>query len=141
MMDYLKVVLFTLDYNSLFYSWVISLILTLIIECFLCIPLIKKERMTVKDLINVVYINLLTNPVVVFLANIARYSDNLADIYRISLGIISYPFVIIILEILVVIVEGWLFKRLIPSFGKNAYKYSLYLNGLSFFIGLLINNL
>ena len=102
----------------MFESLVISLFLTLIIEISLAaIAKIKDE----KNLTTVLWVNVLTNPVVVFTANmISMIFDN----YFITRAVIYF------LEIMVVIVEGYLFKKYLKDAKMNPYLFALYLNGI-----------
>ena len=107
------------------YSLCVSLILTNIVEIVLAI--IKKVR-DEESISMIIAINCLTNPVVVFLANMCMKMNN---------GIRTI--VILILEILVVIVEGYWFKNNLKKNKMNAYIFSMYLNIFSFFIGILLS--
>ena len=111
----------------MFESLVISLFLTLIIEISLAaIAKIKDE----KNLTTELWVNVLTNPVVVFTANmISMIFDN----YFITRAVIYF------LEIMVVIVEGYLFKKYLKDAKMNPYLFALYLNGISFLTGEVIN--
>ena len=37
-----------------------------------------------------------------------------------------------VMEIFIVFIEGWLLKNLIPRLSEKSFKYSLYLNGISY---------
>lgn len=126
--------------NHLVYYLTISLILTILIECLLCIPLIKKERMKKKDLLNIVLVNCLTNPIVVGIS-INLYNSFFPrgmfwfPTFSISKNLF-YLNILTCMECFVVLIEGFLLKRFIPSFSKKAYKYSLYFNSIAYLIGV-----
>lgn len=103
------------------------LLLTIIIELILALILGIRDK---KDIINVVLVNIITNPIVV-LTPIIIYLKFGAIISRISL---------IILEILTVLVEGLIYKKVLKFNKINGLLLSLILNLASFLIGELINN-
>ncbi|MBR3134814.1 MAG: hypothetical protein IKG56_05085 [Clostridia bacterium] len=104
-------------------SFAVSLILTLVIEGI--ITLIAKEKIK-----TVTIINCITNPIVVGIMNYCYYTFGKA--------LISYM-LLYFLEIVVIFVEGFFFEKCIKDLKHNPYKFSLLLNGTSFFIGEIIN--
>lgn len=99
------------------------LVLTILIE--LTIALILKTKK--KDLLNIVLTNIITNPIVV-----------VVPVYiNITYGLIPRNISLLILEILTVFIEGFIYKK----FNKNntPYRFSLILNISSFLVGLIIN--
>lgn len=111
----------------MFESLVISLFLTLIIEMSLAaIAKVREEE----NLTTVMWVNVLTNPVVVFTANMTSI---IFDNYFITRAVVYF------LEIMVVIVEGYLFKKYLKDVKINPYLFALYLNGISFLTGEVIN--
>ena len=112
--------------NDLPFIMIRSLVLTLIIE--LIVALIIKVR-DKKDLINVILVNLLTNPIVVSLP-ILIYINYLGNSQRISL---------IILEVLTLFVEGFVYSKVLNYKKTNPYLISLILNCSSYFLGEIIN--
>lgn len=106
-------------------SLVISLILTISIELLISLLIGIRKR---NDIISIIVVNILTNPIVVFIANIL---NNL----RISL---LYWGIIIILELIVVFVEGKVFKKILNFKKISGYKLSLINNIISFIIGAII---
>lgn len=108
-------------------SLIISLVLTIILESFLAILVNIKDRESLSTLI---WINCLTNPIVVYLTNMSRLIIN--NTYITNL-------ILIFLEIIVVFVEGYLFKKNLKNLKINSYIFSIYLNGLSFLIGVLLS--
>ena len=111
----------------MFESLVISLFLTLIIEISLAAIVKVRDE---KNLTTVLWVNVLTNPVVVFTANMTSIISN--D-YFITRAVIYF------LEIMVGIVEGCLFKKYLKDVKINSYLFALYLNGISFLTGEVIN--
>lgn len=107
-------------------SLIISLVLTVVIEVVLslCIGLGNEDNIE-----TVIWINCITNPVVVVITNLT---------FMISQNLMIKNSVLIILEIIVIFVEGFLFKKNLKNFKIKPYIYSIYLNVLSFSIGLII---
>lgn len=111
----------------MFESLVISLFLTVVIEVSLAVIAKVRDK---ENLTTVLWVNVLTNPVVVFIANMIsiifeNYFITMVSIY--------------LLEILVLIVEGFLFKKYLKNVKMKPFLFALYLNGISFFIGEIIN--
>lgn len=104
----------------------ISLFLTIIIELLLALLIRVKNK---DNLSTIIWVNCLTNPIVVFLTNISLFLNN----------ILITNLILYLLEIIVVPVEGYLFRKNLKEMKINAYTFSLYLNVLSFSCGLLIN--
>ncbi len=107
----------------------IALALTVVIE--LAVALILRVR-TKYDIIYVVLINCLTNPTV----NVAYIL--LAKLLNISSKDIGNYILVAILEGIVWLVEGLLFKKLLEYKKLNPFLLSLILNVASFGLGLLI---
>ena len=106
----------------------VSLILTVIIELILAILKKIKDK---DSLSTILLINCLTNPIVVYLTNISLLLNN--DVIT--------NFILVFLEIIVVFVEGYLLKKNLKEMKFNSYIFSLYLNGLSFSLGILLNHI
>lgn len=105
-------------------SLIKSFILTLIIE-YIIIKLIFVKR---KVFIPVFLVNILTNPFVVYIYNIiSLYSLEYKDI------------VLIVLELLVVIVEGYVYRYLLEINIKKALIVSLISNIVAYLIGILLS--
>ena len=113
--------------NDLPKVMLISLTCTLIIE--LGIAFIIKYRG--KDLINVFLVNVLTNPLLNSIVVAINY----------YYGLKARNISLIILEIVVVIVEGLIYQKNLERREINGYLLSLILNVSSYVIGLLINEL
>ena len=105
----------------------ISLLCTLIIE--ITIAFILRYRK--KDLLNVLLVNVLTNP----LLNSSIVAINY--FYGIKTRNIS----LYIFEILVVIIEGFIYQKYLERKKINGYILSLILNIASCGLGMLINNI
>ena len=108
-------------------SLLISLILTVSIEVTLSLLSGLRGEDNIET---VIWVNCLTNPVVVGITN---------SVYILSQNFIARNIVLAILEIVVIFVEGFLFKKHINNLKIKPYLFSAYLNGLSFGIGLIIN--
>lgn len=104
----------------------ICLILTIIIETL--IAFLLKLRKT--DLLIVVLVNILTNPLVV---SISHY-------FNIKNGHFGYVYSLIALEILTFITEGLIYKYNLDNKKINPFIISLILNISSYLFGLIINN-
>ena len=101
-----------------------SFILTLIIE-YIIIKLIFIKK---KVFVPVVLVNVLTNPLVVYVYSIMSvYSFEYKDI------------ILIILELLVVIVEGFVYKYLLEINLKKAIIISFVSNAIAYLTGVLIS--
>ena len=107
-------------------SLMVSLILTLIIEVTLALLANVRDE---DDIFTVIFASVVTNPVVVFTVNMIMLLNN----YLLT------RVVIYALEILVVFVEGFIFKKYMKKLKMNPYLFALYLNGFSFLIGEVIN--
>lgn len=107
-------------------SLIKSFILTFIIE-YAIIKLIFIKK---KTFIPVLLVNMLTNPLVVYIYNIMSiYSFFYKDI------------ALVFLELLVVIVEGYVYKYLLEIKWKTALIVSFLSNIIAYLVGILINNL
>lgn len=107
-------------------SLIKSFILTFIIE-YAIIKLIFIKK---KTFIPVLLVNMLTNPLVVYIYNIMIiYSFFYKDI------------ALVFLELLVVIVEGYVYKYLLEIKWKTALIVSFLSNVIAYLVGILINNL
>ena len=103
-----------------------SLIITIIIECL--IGLIFGFRK--KDLLNIFLVNILTNPLLNAITGSVNY----------YFGLKVRTIVLIILEIIVVITEGYIYQKYFERRKINPYIVSLILNISSFGLGMIINN-
>lgn len=103
-----------------------SLICTIIIEILVAIILGIKNK---KDILNIILVNIITNPLVTAIPVYFNlfYSLRLRNI------------VLIILEILTLLFEGFVYKKYINLKKINPFILSLILNSSSYFIGEIIN--
>lgn len=114
--------------NNLPFIMLKCLILTIVIEFIVASILKVKDK---KDLLNVVLVNCLTNPIVV----------SFPVYFNIKYGIFERRVCLIILEILTLIVEGIIYKKYLKFKKINPYILSLILNSSSYIIGEFINNI
>ena len=104
------------------------LICTIIIELFVGYILKVRNK---KDQLNIILANIITNPIVVSVPvlMLVYYGYNFAII------------TLIILEIITVITEGYIYKKVLNYKSINPYLISLILNISSYLIGELINKI
>ena len=114
--------------SNLTYILIRCLILTIVIELIVGLILSIRNK---KDIFSIIIVNVITNPIVVLSQSIIRIKTNY------TIEVIG----IIILEILVVLVEGLIYKKVLKYKELNPFIFSLLLNSSSFFIGELINML
>lgn len=105
---------------------IISLIGTILLELILslCLGIRKKQ-----DLLNIILVNILTNPIVVVIP----------FILNIYYGSVTRHISLAILEILAVFLEGYIYYKVLQDKKRNPYLLSLYLNLFSYLCGLFIN--
>ena len=115
-----------MDLSNMPFILIRCLLLTIILELIIALILSVRDK---KDLINVILVNVLTNPIVVMTQMILYIK------FGYSIEIIG----IIILEILAFLVEGLIYKKVLIYNKINPFLLSLLLNASSFFIGELIN--
>lgn len=111
-------------------SIIVSLVLTLIIE--VGFALIFKVRGKI-DIAVVFLANIITNPVIVTIENLLWTIDNYS--LMISLSFIFW----VILEIAVILVEGYIYNKLRVKSKYSPYKLSLILNSISILFGIVYN--
>jgi len=102
------------------------LLCTIIIEIIVGIILKIKDK---KDLINIVLVNILTNPLVVSLPIYVLY----------KYGIYYKNIIFILLEFLTLFIEGYIYKKSLKYNKINPFIISLILNGSSYYLGEIIN--
>lgn len=112
---------------TIFLQMIINLILTIVIELFISLLLGVRKKI---DIINIIFINCITNIILNYLINIISYFlyPNMFMIY----------FILVILELIIIIVEYIFYKRNLEYNKINPLILSIILNTLSFGIGLLI---
>ncbi len=107
-------------------SLIISLLLTILIELSISTFLGIKTR---NDIRIVILVNICTNPIVVYIANILKLLNNN----------LLYILTVILLEIIVVFVEFRLYNKSLKNYKKSKFILSLVNNISSYMIGILIN--
>ena len=104
------------------------LLLTILIELVIALLIgIVKRR----DLLNVILVNVVTNPLVV----------SLPILFMLMYGIRAKYIVLIILELLTFLFEGFIYSKVLDYKKLNPYIISLMLNLGSYLIGVVINRL
>ena len=112
--------------NEIPYYVLRSLIITVIIELLVAIIIGFRNK---KDLINVLLVNLITNPFVTLIP----------ITINIYVSLFARNISLIILEILVLITEALIYKKVLSYKKINWFFISLILNASSFGIGEVIN--
>ena len=100
---------------------------TIVIEISMSLLLGIRNK---KDILNVILVNVMTNPLIVSIIMYITYNR----IFNLTISII-------ILEILITLVEGFTYKKVLKFDKINPYVLSLILNISSYFIGKLLNNI
>lgn len=113
--------------NEIPYFVLRSLILTIIIEVIVGIIIGIREK---KDILNVVLVNMITNPIV----NIVPITLN------IYVSLKARNISIYILEILVFFTEGLIYKKVLRYKRLNYFLISLILNIASYGTGIILNS-
>ena len=121
------IIVVSMNINELPLIMLICLISTIVIELIMSLLLGIRNK---KDILNVILVNIMTNPLVVSILMYITYN-------RLFNTTIS----IIILEILVILTEGFTYKKVLTFNKINPYILSLILNISSYFIGKLLNNI
>lgn len=104
---------------------IICLLCTIIIEVTVALILKIKDK---KDILNIILVNVFTNPIVVTTTNL------MLIFYGKTYRYIS----LIMLELLVVFTEGLIYKKVLKFNKINGYLLSLILNLCSYLLGLII---
>lgn len=112
--------------SEIFVTLLISLLLTLVLELFFAF-ICKIRRRT--DFLLVALVNLLTNPPTVLAYYLLKDAISISPVY-----------IIIVLEIAVVAVEGLCYKHCTKGIAKP-FLFSLSANSFSYFLGFLISKL
>lgn len=110
------------DYLSLL---IYSLLLTIFLEIIFSIIFGLRK----KDLINVLLVNVLTNPLI----------NCIHPLFLFEYGKTAQIICLFILEILVVIVEGFVYQKTLNYKRINLFVLSLILNLISFMLGTVLN--
>lgn len=109
-------------------SLIISLCLTIIIELTISFIIGIRNK---EDIKVIVWTNILTNPVVVYLANCLKLLNNN----------LIYNSLVIIMEIIVVIVEFIIYKKYLVFKDKTPMFISSINNIISFSLGIIISKI
>ena len=112
--------------NNMPLTMSVCLILTIIIECLIALILGIRSK---KDIINVVLVNIVTNPIVVTVPYLVYILFNY-DYYKYS---------IYILEVLAFLTEGLIYLKVLDYKKINPIILSAILNISSYGIGLLLD--
>lgn len=121
------IIVVSMNINELPLIMLICLSSTIVIELIMSLLFGIRNK---KDILNVILVNIMTNPLIVSILMYITYN-------RLFNTTIS----IIILEILVVLTEGFTYKKVLTFDKINPYVLSLILNIASYFIGGLLNNI
>ena len=121
------IIVVSMNINELPLIMLICLSSTIVIELIMSLLLGIRNK---KDILNVILVNIMTNPLVVSILMYITYN-------RLFNTTIS----IIILETLVILTEGFVYKKVLTFDKINPYVLSLILNISSYFIGGLLNNI
>lgn len=105
-------------------SLITSLILTIILETIFSYMLGIRN---IKELKKIIFVNVYTNPVAVFLSNMVYLMNNT----------LVYYFSIFILETGVIIIEALLFEKYLKA-NISSIRLSIYNNFFSFGMGLIL---
>ena len=115
-----------MDINDIPEIMLRSLLFTIIIETLVALIIGIRNK---KDIINILLVNLLTNPIV----------TSIPIVFNVYFGILSRNIVLYTLEILTFLIEGIIYFKTIKYRKINPFLISLILNLSSYFIGELLN--
>ncbi len=107
---------------------IICLICTILIEIVIAYILRVKDK---KDFVNIILANCITNPLLVAISTYI-------NVYY---GLFARRISMIILEILAIIIEGYIYKKNLNFKKIKPYILSFILNFSSYFLGILINHI
>ena len=102
------------------------LFFTILIELIVALILKVRDK---KDIINIILVNTMTNPLLVSLTVYITYNR-----------IFNRTLSVIVLKLLVVLIEGFTYKKVLKYKKINPFILSLILNASSYFIGEIINH-
>ena len=109
-------------------SLIVSLLLTIIIEISISFIIGIREK---EDLKVVFWTNVLTNPVVVYIANCVKLLNNN----------VIYDIIVFKMEVLVIIVEFSIYKKFLDYKKKSPLLISSINNIISFSLGIIISKI
>ena len=107
---------------------IICLTCTLLIECTIAFILGIRNK---KDQLNVILVNILTNPILVVSTTLIK----------VCISIKAYNIAIPIFEISAFLIEGSISHKYLTNRKINGFLLSLILNICSYFLGIVINNI
>ena len=107
------------------YIMIKCLILTIVIEVLIAFIIGYRK----KDLLNILLVNVLTNPIV---SSVPVY-------FNVKYGILGRNICLLVLELIVLFIEGFIYKKYLSNKKINSYILSLILNFSSYFVGVIIN--
>lgn len=113
------------DGDSLPTIMIVSFAMTIIIENIFALFFGVRS---IKDFLNIILVNIVTNPIVV----------STSTLINIKYGYETKYYALIPIELAVVVIEGFIYKKTLRYKG-NPFKLSFILNVLSFFIGYFAN--
>lgn len=114
--------------NDLPYIMLKCLLCTIIIEVLVALILKVRDK---KDILNIVLVNIVTNPIVVTIPVLIAFKYNLK--YQMP--------TLYTLEVLTVLTEGFIYLKVLNYKKINPFILSLILNLSSYLIGILINSI
>ena len=114
-----------MNLNDLPKYMLICLLLTIIFEIVIGLIIGIRDK---KDILNIVLVNMLTNPLVTSIPT--------ALVFFVSTLVSNIS--LVILEILAVVIEGFIYKRVLKYKRINPYLVSLILNIGSYLLGLIV---
>ena len=106
-------------------SLIISLILTIFIELLISILIGIRKR---NDIISIIAVNTLTNPIVVFISNVLKG-------FKITL---LYWGIVLTIELIIIFIEGKIYEKVLNFKKLSGFKLSFINNSISFTIGVII---
>ena len=115
------IIVVSMNINELPLIMLICLSSTIMIELIMSLLLGIRNK---KDILNVILVNIMTNPLVVSILMYITYNR----LFNTTISIIT-------LEILVILTEGFTYKKVLTFDKINPYVLSLILNISSYFIG------
>lgn len=111
---------------NLFKIMGVSLTLTIIIELVCALIMGVRNK---KDIINVILVNILTNPLVV----------SISFFINLRYGLINKRIAMIFLELFAFLSEGFVYNKCLEFKKYNGFILSLILNVVSYTLGIFIN--
>ena len=103
------------------------LLITIVIEIIVALLLKIKDK---KDILNIILVNIVTNPLVV----------SVPVLFNVVYGLFERNICLLILEIFAVLLEGIIYKKYLNFKKINPFILSMLLNLSSYLVGEIINN-